>query len=130
MPLIKIETRRGHVTPDVKKGLFDAVHEALVACFKIPDHDRAQIFVEHAAEDFEIPPPRGPRFTVVTITAFAGRSVDAKRALWKAIADRFEALGIPRLDTYFILHEEPKENWGLRGGVIGTDLDFGFKIEV
>src|ERR1700742_193445 len=98
MPLITIEARRG-TPPELKRALLDAVHEALVACFRIPDHDRTQRFVEHAREDFDVPPGRGERFTVVTIVAFAGRSLDAKRALYKSIADRFEALGIPRLDV-------------------------------
>jgi phenylpyruvate tautomerase PptA (4-oxalocrotonate tautomerase family) len=129
MPLIKLETRSG-LSLAAKRALFDAVHEALVACFRIPDHDRAQQLIEYAGEDFEIPPGRGPRFTIVTIVAFAGRSLDAKRALYKTIAERFEALGIPRLDVFIVLQEVPVENWGLRGGVAGCDIDFGFTIEV
>jgi phenylpyruvate tautomerase PptA (4-oxalocrotonate tautomerase family) len=129
MPIITMETRRG-LPPELKRGMLDAVHEALVACFRIPDHDRTQRFVEHAREDFDIPPGRGERYTLVTIVAFAGRTVDAKRALYRTIADRLEALGIPRLDVLIVLQEEPMENWGVRGGVAGCDVDFGFKIQV
>jgi phenylpyruvate tautomerase PptA (4-oxalocrotonate tautomerase family) len=56
--------------------------------------------------------------------------VDAKRALYKTVADRFEALGIPRLDVFIVLEEAPVESWGLRGGVAGCDLDFGFDLKV
>jgi phenylpyruvate tautomerase PptA (4-oxalocrotonate tautomerase family) len=129
MPLIKLEARRG-VPSVLKSGLFDAVHEALVQCFRIPDHDRAQRFLEYAPEDFEIPAGRGDGFIIVTIVAFAGRSVDAKRALYRTIADRFEALGIARLDVFIVLEEVPVENWGLRGGVAGCDLDFGYDLRV
>lgn len=129
MPIVKIEARRG-LPPSLKRDLLAAVHDALVECFRIPDSDRAQQFVEYAPEDFEIPTGRGERFTIVTIAAFAGRSVEAKRGLYKSIAARFDALGIPRLDVFIVLQEVPVENWGLRGGVIGTDIDFGFKIEV
>jgi phenylpyruvate tautomerase PptA (4-oxalocrotonate tautomerase family) len=129
MPLITIEARRG-LAPALKRGLFDAVHEALVTCFRIPDHDRAQRVIEYAPEDFEIPPGRGEMFTIVTIVAFAGRSVEAKRALYKTIADRFEALGVPRLDVFIVLQEAPTENWGLRGGLAGCDIDFGFNLRV
>jgi phenylpyruvate tautomerase PptA (4-oxalocrotonate tautomerase family) len=129
MPLITIETRRG-LPPELKRGLLEAVHGALVECFRIPDHDRTQRFVEHAAEDFEIPPGRGERYALVTIAAFAGRSLDAKRALYKGIADRFEALGIPRLDVLTVLQEIPIENWGLRGGVAACDVDLGFNVKV
>jgi phenylpyruvate tautomerase PptA (4-oxalocrotonate tautomerase family) len=129
MPLVMIEARRG-MPPELKRGLLDAVHEALVACFRIPDHDRHQRVVEYAPEDFEIPAGRGERFTIVTIVAFAGRSLDAKRALYKTIADRFESLGVPRRDVFIVLQEAPVENWGLRGGVAGCDIDFGFDLKV
>jgi phenylpyruvate tautomerase PptA (4-oxalocrotonate tautomerase family) len=129
MPLITIETRRG-LPPELKRGLLDAVHAALMESFRIPDHDRTQRFVEHAPEHFEIPPGRGERYALVTIEAFVGRSLDAKRALYKGIADRFEALGIPRLDVFIVLHEVPRENWGMRGGIAGCDVELGFKVNV
>jgi phenylpyruvate tautomerase PptA (4-oxalocrotonate tautomerase family) len=129
MPLITIEAVQG-LSPSSKRELFDLVHGALVECFRIPDHDRSQRFIEHAPENFEIPPGRGPRYTIVTIVAFAGRSLDAKRALYRSIADGFERLGNPRTDVMILLQEEPSHNWGLRGGVAGCDLDIGFKIDV
>ncbi|HTA19198.1 MAG TPA: tautomerase family protein [Polyangia bacterium] len=129
MPVVTIDTRRG-LPPTLKRGLLDAVHEALVACFKVPDYDRAQRIVEHAPEDFDVPTGRGERFTIVTIAAFSGRSLDAKRSLYKTIADRFEALGVPRLDVFIVLQEIPTENWGLRGGVAGSDVALGFKVDV
>lgn len=129
MPLVQIETRRG-LPPPTKAALLDAVHAALVTAFGIPDHDRVQRFVEHAPEDFEIPPGRGERFTLVTIEAFAGRSVEAKRELYRQIVERLEALGVPRLDVFIVLHDIPRESWGLRGGVAGCDLGFGFKLDV
>jgi hypothetical protein len=33
-------------------------------------------------------------------------------------------------DVFIVLQEVPVENWGLRGGIAATDIDFGFKIEV
>jgi phenylpyruvate tautomerase PptA (4-oxalocrotonate tautomerase family) len=129
MPVVKIDTRRG-LSAQTKKQLLEAAHAALVAAFKIPDHDRTQRLVEHAAEDFEIPPGKGERYTVVEISVFAGRSIEAKRALYREIVERFEAAGIPRLDVFILLHEEPVENWGLRGGIAGCDIDFGFNLKV
>ena len=41
MPLVTLETRRW-MAPEQKKQAFDAVHAALVSCFRIPDHDRHQ----------------------------------------------------------------------------------------
>jgi phenylpyruvate tautomerase PptA (4-oxalocrotonate tautomerase family) len=129
MPLVTIEARRGF-SPETKARLFAAVHDALVAAFKIPDHDRSQRLIEHEPENFEIPPGRGERYTIVTIEAFAGRSIDAKRALYREIVTRFEAAGIPRTDVFIVLKDIPVENWGLRGGIAACDLDLGFNIRV
>ena len=129
MPLVMIETRRG-LLPETKRRMFDAVHDALVSAFKIPDHDRGQRLVEYAAEDFEIPPGKGERFTIVTIEAFAGRSLDAKRALYREIVERLQGAGVPKTDAFIVLKEIPTENWGLRGGIAGCDIDFGFSIRV
>jgi phenylpyruvate tautomerase PptA (4-oxalocrotonate tautomerase family) len=129
MPLVTIETRRG-LSPEVKRGMFDAVHQALVTAFKIPDHDRAQRLLEHDPENFEIPPGRGERFSIVCVEAFAGRSTDAKRALYREIVSRLDEVGIPKADVFIVLKEIPVENWGLRGGVAGCDIDFGFEIRV
>jgi phenylpyruvate tautomerase PptA (4-oxalocrotonate tautomerase family) len=129
MPLVMIETRRG-LPPETKRRMFDAVHVALVNAFKIPDHDRTQRLVEYGPEDFEVPPGKGERYTIVTIEAFAGRSLDAKRALYREIVERLQETGIPKLDVLIVLKEIPTENWGLRGGVAGCDVDLGFSIRV
>ena len=62
----------------------------------------------------------------MTIEAFAGRSLDAKRALYREIAGGLQEAGIPKQDVFIVLKEIPMENWGLRGGVAGCDIDFGF----
>lgn len=129
MPLIRIEARRG-LSTDTKKALMDAVHDALVAAFKIPDSDRTQRFVEYDPDDFDIPPGRSDKYCVVEIAAFSGRSIDAKRTLYQEIVTRFKAAGIPGDDVFILLTEAPTQNWGLRGGQAGCDIDFGFKIDV
>ncbi len=108
----------------------DAVHAALVNKFKIPDHDRNQRFVEYATEDFDLPQGRGERYCIIEITAFGGRSLDAKRALYRDIVDRFADVGIPREDVLILLQEQPSENWAFRGGQAACDLELGFKVEV
>lgn len=124
MPSVHIATRAGLTTAE-KRALLDAVHEALMIAFKIPDHDRSQRLTEYPADAFDIPPGRGPRYTVVEIAAFPGRSLDAKRALYREIASRFAAAGVPAQDLFIVLSEPPLENWGLRGGQAACDLGYG-----
>jgi phenylpyruvate tautomerase PptA (4-oxalocrotonate tautomerase family) len=129
MPLVRIETRRW-MTLETKRAVLDAVHEALVAAFKVPDDDRNQRIIEYAPEDFEGSAGKGERFTIVTIDAFAGRSLEAKRKLYQELASRLSAVDIPQADLMVVIHDVPLENWGLRGGQAACDIDMGFKIQV
>ena len=129
MPLVTIETRRW-MSPEQKAQVFGAVHGALVAAFKIPDKDRHQRLIEYAAEDFEIPPGKSDRYLVVGLDVIAGRSLDAKRALYKEIVGRLGAAGVPPLDVLICLREIPQENWGVRGGLAACDVNLGFDVRV
>jgi phenylpyruvate tautomerase PptA (4-oxalocrotonate tautomerase family) len=127
MPLVRIDIRKGH-SPEYKHAILDGVHAALVEAFKIPEHDRNQILHEHSPEDFE---GRGAAPTVVSITAFAGRSREAKRALFAAIVRNLAASpGIDGNDVLITVNDIPTDNWGIRGGKQASDLDVGFKIDV
>lgn len=130
MPLVTLETRRW-MTAEQKKLAFDAVHAALVSAFKIPDHDRHQRILEYAPEDFEIPAGKGERYIAIALDVFAGRSLDAKRALYKEIVERLHAVvGIPPADVLISMREIPLENWGVRGGQAACDVDIGFQVRV
>jgi len=129
MPSVRIETRRW-MDRGTKRVVLDAVHSSLVAAFKIPDHDRNQRLVEYEPEDFEASAGKGEHFTVVTIDAFAGRSIDAKRTLYQELVSRLAPLGIPGNDLLVIVHDVPLESWGTRGGKAACDIDIGFQIKV
>ena len=68
-------------------------------------------------------------YTRVTIDCFSGRSLDAKRRLYREIVERLEALGIPRESVSILLRESAVENWGA-GGRAASDYDLGFEITV
>jgi hypothetical protein len=129
MPLVRISRRTG-ASPAENQGLLDAVHAALVEAFKIPDGDRHQQLVALDAAHFEIPSGRGPAFTLIEITAFPGRSLDAKRALYQSLARRCEAAGVPPADLFVVLFEPPLENWSPRDGVASADRKPSFRLDV
>ena len=131
MPSSTIEVRTSY--PKEKEiALLNAVHDALVLAFKIPDHDRNIRLVVHESHRFACPPDRSrpEAYTIVTVDAFAGRSLDAKRLLYRSIVENLGVLGIPPDHVLILLHELPRENWGVRGGQAACDVDPGFKIEV
>lgn len=131
MPSVLIEVRRQY-TREQEVALMEAVHSALREAFKILPGDRNVRLVVHEPHRFSYPPERqNPEFyTHISIDAFSGRSVDAKRNLYVAIVRNLEPFGIPKNHVKILLREVPKENWGIRGGQAGCDVDLGFKIEV
>ena len=129
MPLTRIEIREGRTT-EGKQALLDAVHDALMEAFRIPEDDREQRLIEYPAECFEIPPDKSDERVLVTIDAFAGRSADAKRNLYRGIVARFEALGVHPRDVLIVLNEVPLDNWGIQGGQMASDVDLGFAVDV
>ena len=131
MPATQIEVRRVY-SRDEEVALIDAVHAALVSAFRIPSADKTVRLIVHEPHRLACSPKltQPERYTLVSIDAFAGRSLDAKRALYQAIVGNLEPLGIPRDHVKILLREVPRENWGLRGGQAACDLELGFKIEV
>jgi phenylpyruvate tautomerase PptA (4-oxalocrotonate tautomerase family) len=129
MPIVKIEIRKGR-PPEEKRAIHEAVHEALVEAIRIPEHDRTQRIVEYVAEDFEIPPNKSDRFTLITITMFPGRSDAAKAALYRALVKKLGALGVPADDVFVVLQETDLINWGIRGGVPASEVELGFELKV
>jgi phenylpyruvate tautomerase PptA (4-oxalocrotonate tautomerase family) len=129
MPHVRIEVVEGR-TPAERKQLLQAVHEALVEAFQIPDDDRTQAVVEHDRDAFERPPGTSDRYTLIEVTAFPGRSIDPKRALYRAIVANLGALGVSDEEISIVLHEPPMENWGIRGGRSADAVDLGFKLDV
>lgn len=130
MPLVKIEIIKGK-TPEHKKALSDGIHQALVDAFQIPENDRLQRLYELDRADFEIPPYRTENFTLVELTVFKGRSLDAKRKLYQVIVENLEKdPGVKPTDILIVVHEPPLENWGVAGGKPASEIDLGFKIDV
>ncbi|MCX8997033.1 tautomerase family protein [Rhizobiaceae bacterium BDR2-2] len=128
MPATRIETRRGWIG-DRRLDIIEAVQRALLAGLKIPEHDRCIRLAEYDADAMIVPPGKGPSYLVIEITLFSGRSLDAKRRLYAALAEELSAFGVPASDIKTVLVETAPENWGLRG-LPASDIDLGFKVDV
>lgn len=131
MPAVIIEVRRQYAA-DQELAIMNAVHAALVRAFEIPAEDRNVRLVVHEPERFMCAPELAhPEYrTIISIDCFAGRSLTAKRRLYRAIVEGLEPLGIPRDHVSTILHEIALENWGVGGGHAASDVDLGFTVNV
>ena len=129
MPDILVEVRSGWLGE--RKGEFlDAIHAALVAALHTPPDDKIVRLIEHPRDNFIIPAGMSEKFTRIQIEMFAGRSVDAKRALYKEIVRSLTPFGVPANDVKIVLIEVPKDNVGFRGGQAACDIDLGYSVSV
>jgi phenylpyruvate tautomerase PptA (4-oxalocrotonate tautomerase family) len=129
MPLVKLSMIEGR-TLEEKQAVADGVHAALIESFKIRTNDINIRIEEYKKENFILPPGNSEKYILVEITAFKGRSLEAKRSLYKKIIFNLEKIGIDSDDVFIIVYEEPLENWGIRGGFPACDVDLGFKVDV
>jgi 4-oxalocrotonate tautomerase len=121
MPLVRISLVRGK-SPEYRRKVGEAVHNALVDTLAVPAADRFQLLTEHEPEDFVYDPEylnisRSKDLVIVQITLSAGRTLEKKRALFRRIADNLAALGLRREDAWVNLVEVAKENWSFGNGV-------------
>ena len=82
------------------------------------------------ADAFPAAARQGRAVHPVGIDLFSGRSPEAKRAIYRGVVAGLAAVGVPVEDVTIRLNEIGRENWGIRGGRMATDVDLGFKVEV
>jgi phenylpyruvate tautomerase PptA (4-oxalocrotonate tautomerase family) len=131
MPSTIIEVRRDY-EPSQEVAIIDAVHDALVTAFRIPFEDKHVRLVVHEPHRFAVAPGLATpaNYTLVGIDCFAGRSVQAKRNLYRDITRNLATVGIPPDHVTILLRESALENWGIRGGRAACDIDLGFDVTV
>ena len=131
MPSAIIEVRRNY-SPEEEAGLMEAVHAAIVEAFEISPVHRNVALVVHAPHRFigrtDCPDPE--RVTNVSIFLLPGRSLEAKRRLYRSLVERLETFGIPRVCVLIRVHEMPAENFGVRGGQALCDVELGYPVDV
>jgi len=122
MPLARIDLVEGK-SADYRRTIGEVVYDAMVNTINVPKNDRFQIITEHPAANFVADPTylgvtRTADCIIIQITLNEGRSVELKRAFYKAIADGLhERLGISRGDVFISLVEVRKEDWSFGNGV-------------
>lgn len=121
MPLVRIDLLQGKPA-EYRRAIGDAVLESLVATFNVPPDDRFQIITEHAPNDFIVDAnylgiARSADCVIIQLTVSDTRTVDQKRALYKAIVDNLNRrLGLRREDVFINLVEVRVENWSFGNG--------------
>jgi 4-oxalocrotonate tautomerase len=121
MPLVRIDLVEGKGAA-YGRTVGEVVYEAMIATINVPTNDRFQIISEHPAEALVFDPgylgiQRSEDCLCIQVTLNEGRTLDQKRAFYKAIADGLAArLGLRREDVVISLVEVRKENWSFGNG--------------
>ncbi len=129
MPNVSIEVLKRYPRAEEER-IIAAVHGALMDALKTPEWDQTIRLLVHEPHRFAVPPGKDERYTLVTIDLFTGRSLDAKKRLYRAIVANLGACGIPADHVKVLLRESAPENWGIRGGVPASEVDLGFRIDI
>jgi len=129
MAQIKIYGVGSQLNP-IKAMLSDVIHSCVVEALQYPEDKRAHRFFPLDPSDFYFPAGRTERYTIIEISMFDGRSIQAKKHLLRLLMERIhEQLGIALQDIEVTITETPKHNWGIRG-LPGDEVGLNYKIDV
>jgi 4-oxalocrotonate tautomerase len=121
MPLARIDVPAGK-SADYRSVIGDVVYNAMINALKAPKDDRFQVITEHPTGGLVMDPTylgiqRTESAIIIQVTMNEGRTLDMKRAFYKAVADGLhERLGLRREDVVINLVEVKKENWSFGNG--------------
>ena len=107
--------------PARRRAVGDAVQAAMVSSLGIPPDDRFQIVGAPAAEIFfdagYLGIERTDGLVMIEIHLAAGRSLEKKKALFKAVHDALVGLGMRGEDVMIHLVETEAVNWSFGKGL-------------
>lgn len=122
MPLARIDLAKD-TSPEVVQAIGDVIYDAMTRIANVPEHDKFQIVNRHAGDEL-VYPAAGymgmtytPKIVFIQITWNTGRTVEVKKAFYKAIADGIhEKTGIRKEDVWINLVDVNREDWSFGGG--------------
>lgn len=120
MPLVRIDVPES-TSAISREAISNVVYDALVNVAGAPENDKFVIISSHDPQSLIMDPTyvveRTEQSLIIQVTLNAGRTVEVKKAFYKAVASGInEATGIPINDIFINLLEVPKENWSFGGG--------------
>lgn len=121
MPLARVDLVQGK-SADYRKAISEVIYDAMIKTLNVPKDDRFQVITEHPAEGLIFDPAylgiqRTADCIFIQVTLNEGRTVEMKRAFYKAIADGLhDRLKLRREDVVINLVEVKKENWSFGNG--------------
>ena len=110
--------------------LLAAIHNAIVEALVYSPEKKFHRLIGLEKSEFIYPADRSENYTIIEISMFEGRSIEAKKSLIRLLFANIEReVGIKPQDVEITIDETPKQNWGIRG-LCGDELALGYKVDV
>src|ERR1700748_3483013 len=122
MPLVRIDLSK-YTPANVVQTISDVVYDAMTEFANVPKNDKFQIITRHGGDEL-VYPAEGylgvtytPNIVFIQVTWNSGRSVDVKKAFYKAVADNIHAkAGLRKEDVFINLVSVEREDWSFGNG--------------
>ncbi len=128
MAQVKVYGHRHHLQR-VRGALSDAIHASLIDALELPPDKRFQRFLPLDEGMFDHPADRTDAYTIIEISMFEGRSVEAKKRLIHLLFVRISEIGITPQDLEITIFETPRHNWGIHGQT-GDALALSYDVTI
>jgi phenylpyruvate tautomerase PptA (4-oxalocrotonate tautomerase family) len=129
MPVVRIEDFVNRPM-EQRNAIVGCVFTQLREIFGVTDAELQSRYI-HISGVGNRPPGGCESYLHVEVSLFAGRKPATKKRFYQTVVSALAGqFSIPPKSILILLNEQPRHNWGLQGGRIGTEIDVGYEIAV
>ena len=122
MPLVRINLSQS-ASAETIRTVSEVVYDAMINVANVPANDKFQIITRHADDEL-VYPAEGylgvtytPGIVFIQVTWNAGRTIEVKKAFYKAVAEGISTkAGIRIQDVFISLIDVAREDWSFGNG--------------
>ncbi len=122
MPLVRINLSKS-ASAETVRTVSEVVYDAMITVANVPANDKFQIINRHADDEL-VYPAEGylgvtytPGIVFIQVTWNAGRTIEVKKAFYKAVAEGISTkAGIRIQDVFISLIDVAREDWSFGNG--------------
>jgi len=122
VPLVRINLSKSASTETVR-NVGEVVYDAMINVANVPANDKFQIINRHADDELVYPADGylgvtyTPGIVFIQVTWNAGRTIEVKKAFYKAVAEGISTkAGIRIQDVFISLIDVAREDWSFGNG--------------
>ena len=122
MPLVRINLSKS-ASAETVRTVSDVVYDVMINVANVPANDKFQIITRHADDELVYPADGylgityTPSIVFIQVTWNAGRTIEVKKAFYKAVAEGISTkAGIRIQDVFISLIDVAREDWSFGNG--------------